>query len=121
MSLKECYEAMNGDYEGVIGRLRSEKIVQKFVFKFLDDTSYEALCSNLKEENAEEAFRAAHTIKGVCQNLGFDALFQSSNEMAETLRAGWDPKALELLPQLEKDYKTAVSAIEALKAESEGA
>ena len=26
----------------------------------------------------EEAFRAAHTLKGVCQNLGFDNLYKAS-------------------------------------------
>ena len=36
MTLKECYEALEGDYEGVVARLRSEKMVQKFVLKFLN-------------------------------------------------------------------------------------
>ena len=67
MTLKECYEALEGDYEGVVARLRSEKMVQKFVLKFLNDKSYELLEASLKEENYEDAFRAAHTIKGVCQ------------------------------------------------------
>ena len=38
MTLKECYTALEGDYEEVIARLRSEKMVQKFVLKFLNDT-----------------------------------------------------------------------------------
>lgn len=118
MSLKDCYTAMNGNYEDVIGRLRSEKIVKKFVFKFLDDTSFNLLCASVKEENGEEAFRAAHTIKGVCQNLGFSTLYESSNAMAEALRSGWDPKAADMLQQVEEDYKKTVAAIEALKLES---
>ena len=69
MTLQECYAAMGGNYEDVIGRLRSERLVQKFVLKFLDDGSYSLLCQSLEEKNYEEAFRAAHTIKGVCQNL----------------------------------------------------
>ena len=43
MTLKECYAAMGGDYDEVIGRLRSERLVQKFVLKFLDDGSYDLL------------------------------------------------------------------------------
>jgi len=31
MTLKECYAAMGGDYDEAIGRLRSEKLVEKFV------------------------------------------------------------------------------------------
>ena len=61
MTLKECYEAIGGNYEEVIGRLRSERLVQKFTLKFLDDKSLELLEKSLKEENYEEAFRAAHS------------------------------------------------------------
>ena len=80
MTLKECYAAMGGDYDEAIGRLRSEKLVQKFVLKFLNDQSFELLCSSMESKNYEEAFRAAHTIKGVCSNLAFNVLGKSSSE-----------------------------------------
>ena len=44
MTLKECYAALNGDYEEAMGRLRSERLVQKFVLKFLDDEIGRASC-----------------------------------------------------------------------------
>ena len=47
MTLKECYEAMGGDYAGVSSRLPSEKMIQKFVLKFLGDGSYDLLCRSL--------------------------------------------------------------------------
>ena len=65
MTLQECYTQLEGDYEGVLARLRSERMVQKFVLKFLNDKSYELLVTSLEAGNKEEAFRAAHTIKGV--------------------------------------------------------
>ena len=74
MTLKECYEKMEANYDEVIGRLRSERLVQKFALKFLDDPSYQLLITSMEEKNYEEAFRAAHTIKGVCQNLGFSTM-----------------------------------------------
>ena len=74
MTLQECYAAMGGNYEEVLGRLRSDRLIQKFVLKFLDDGSYDLLCRSLEEKNYEEAFRAAHTIKGVCQNLSITKL-----------------------------------------------
>lgn len=67
MTLQECYLALGGDYDEVMGRLRSEKLVQKFVLKFLQDGSYDLLVTSMAEGNYEEAFRAAHTIKGICQ------------------------------------------------------
>ena len=39
MTLQECYAALEGDYQGVLGRLTSERMVQKFVLKFLNDGS----------------------------------------------------------------------------------
>ena len=34
---------MGADYEGVLGRLRSEALIKKFAKKFLDDGSYASL------------------------------------------------------------------------------
>ena len=78
MTVKECYEQMGADYEGVLGRLRSEVLIKKFAKKFLDDGSFRSLKDNLAQKNGEEAFRAAHTLKGVCQNLGFDNLYKAA-------------------------------------------
>lgn len=115
MTLKECYEQMGASYEEVIGRLRSERIVQKFVLKFLDDPSYGLLNESMEAKNYEEAFRAAHTIKGVCQNLGFTRLGESSSALTESLRGGWTPEAEGLLERTRQDYQTTVTAIRALR------
>ena len=47
MNLKECYEAMDSDYEDVMRRLGSETLVRKFVLKFLEDTSFQGLQEGL--------------------------------------------------------------------------
>lgn len=111
MTLKECYAAIDGDYEDVTARLRSEKLVKKFILRFLDDQSYKLFCSSMEEKNYEEAFRAAHTIKGICQNLGFTRLLESSSEMADALRHGWTPEADTLISRLAEDYQLTVGAI----------
>ena len=116
MTLKECYTALEGDYEGVLSRLRSEKMVQKFVLKFLNDKSHELLVSSMETGNYEEAFRAAHTIKGVCQNLSFTKLYESSHLLTENLRAGYGADTDELVQRVEADYRQTVAAIEALQA-----
>ena len=53
----------------------SERLVQKFVLKFLDDGGYALLRSSLEAGDREVAFRVAHTIKGVCTNLVFNDLW----------------------------------------------
>ena len=40
MTIQECYEAIGGNYEDVLGRLRSEALIRKFTLKFLEDQSY---------------------------------------------------------------------------------
>ena len=88
MTIQECYKEMGADYEEVFHRLPRESMVLKFALMFLNDDSYPKLEQSLKEGNAQEAFRAAHTLKGVCQNLGFTNLYQPAYELTEVLRAG---------------------------------
>lgn len=86
MLLEECYQAFGGDYQDVKSRLQSDELLSRLVIKFLADTSYEKLCNAVGEENYEEAFRAAHTLKGVSQNLSFVRLSESSSNLTELLR-----------------------------------
>ena len=120
MTLQECYSAMGGDYDEVMGRLRSEKLVQKFVLQFLNDKSYELLCTSMESKNYEEAFRAAHTIKGVCQNLSFTTLGKSSSALSEALRHGYTPEADGLAEQVKAEYQQTVEAIRAFQEASAG-
>ena len=111
MTVKECYEQMGADYEGVLGRLRSEGLIKKFAKKFLDDGSFQSLKDNLAQGNGEEAFRAAHTLKVVCQNLGFDNLFQVSFNITEKLSGGETDGCEELFAKVEEQYKKTTDAI----------
>ena len=116
MTLQECYAAMEGNYEDALGRLRSDRLVQKFVLRFLTDGSYDLLCSSMEAQNYEEAFRAAHTIKGVCQNLSLSRLLASSSDLSEALRHGYTPEADALLERVKADYRQTAGAIRTLEA-----
>ena len=115
MTLKECYAALGGDYDEAMGRLRSEKLVQKFVLKFLNDGSYGLLCGSLASGDRDEAFRAAHPIRGVCANLAFNALLESSEALTEALRDGKPPQPGEdeLVARVKADYERTAQAIRA--------
>ena len=76
MTIQECYKAIGGNYEAVLGRLHSEALIQRFTLKFFEDQSYLQLKQALENKNYEDAFRSAHTLKGVCQNLSFDRLYE---------------------------------------------
>ena len=115
MTLQECYAAMGGNYEEVLGRLRSDRLIQKFVMKFVNDSSYQLLLDSMASGDYEEAFRAAHTLKGVSQNLSFTKLYRSSHEITEALRDKSYDKAAQLFTKVEADYLQTVAAIQAFQ------
>ena len=101
MNLEECYEAMESNYDDVMRRLGSETLVRKFVLKFLDDT--------------ELAFRSAHTLKGVCMNLGFTKLFEVSSALTEELRdREIKENTTEMFEEVEREYTRTIEAIKGL-------
>lgn len=117
MTLKECYEKLGGDYENAVSRLMNDNLVEKFIFKFLDDSSFDDLRKALENKDYDEAFRAAHTIKGVCQNLSFTTLFNSANKLTDELRNGKKLENTDLFKAVEIDYNKTVSAIKLYKQE----
>lgn len=118
MTVRECYESMGADYSDVISRLVREESIKKFAIKFLNDTSYKELCVAMEGQNYGAAFEAAHTLKGVSQNLGFTNLYEASHVMTEKLRAGQNEEAGELMAQVGESYQQTISAIQKLQAES---
>ena len=111
MTIQECYEKMGADYEDVLKRLYRESMIRKFVRMFLDDNSYSKLAQSLKDGNVQEAFRAAHTLKGVCQNLGFTNLYQPAYELTEVLRAGTLEGSKEWFDRVTEQYHITTDAI----------
>lgn len=115
MSIKDAYAVFGGDYEDVLSRLSSEALVERFAIKFLADDSFPNLKQALADANAQEAFRAAHTLKGVCQNLGFDNLYTPAFELTERLRAGSLDGSAPLFAEVEKEYDRTVEALKAVQ------
>ena len=117
MTVKECYDAMGADYEDVMRRLRTDERVKKFLLKILDDKTFHLLNQSMEEQNMDEAFRAAHTLKGVCQNLSLTRLYGSSNQLSEQLRENreYSQKVEELVAQVKEDYDITIASITGLK------
>lgn len=115
MNLKECYVQMGSDYEEVFKRLKSNELIQKYALKFLDDQNFKKLSQSLKSNNVNEAFLAAHTLKGICANLGFSALFNSTSEITEMLRSGDISGALLYFKTVESDYSLTVESLKTLE------
>lgn len=119
MNIKGCYEAFGGDYDDVLSRLSKEERVEKYILRFLDDQSFEQLKVALAEGNMELAFRSAHTLKGVAQNLSLTPIYETDFELTETLR-NYNSVDMDLAKeQFEKTQEVYNKVIEAIKAYKE--
>lgn len=105
MTIQECYKKMGADYQEVLGRLYNEAMICKFVRMFLQDDSFQILEEALRRGDVKEAFRGAHTLKGVCQNLGFSNLYAPTYTLTETLRAGQLEGTQEQFAKVAEQYK----------------
>lgn len=119
MTVKNCYSAFGGDYDGVMARMPDEKFVAEFLGMFLEDECYPMLKKAMEEKNAEAAFRAVHSLKGICQNFGYTKLLQSSSELTEVLRGGSMEGAEQPMLQVDEDYRQMIETIKKLDVEPE--
>lgn len=116
MTVEHMYEITGSDYNDVVRRLGGEALVRRFVLKFINDPSFAELKSALADGRIDDAFRAAHTLKGVAINLGFTALYKPSAELTEILRSGTFDGTEELFSSVSEEYTSLISAISELDA-----
>lgn len=91
MTVPELYENVGGSYESAKRILPSDRLIGKFVLKFLTDKSCEKLLTAKDAGDATGMFEGAHALKGVCANLGFNDLSHMASEVADNFRPGSAP------------------------------
>lgn len=107
MTVQELYDSIGGSYDSAKRILQMDKLIGKFILKFLDDKSCEKLLTAWDAKDATAMFEGAHALKGVGANLGLNDLSAQASELAEEFRPGNERK-------LSDDEVTA--RVEALKA-----
>ena len=117
MTVKECYEAFSGNYEDAYSRLRSDERLSRFLIKAASDESFKLLTESLQAHNLPEAFRAVHTIKGICLNLSITKLATSSQNLTEALRGReeYGDDIIPLYEEVKKDYENFISCVKNLQ------
>lgn len=117
MTIRECYDAMGADYTDVARRLMTEARIQRFLLKVLDDNNYQVLCRAMEDRDMREAFRAAHTLKGICQNLSLSRLATSASLLADLLRdrQEYGEDIEPVLNQVKEDYEQMITCIRKLE------
>lgn len=115
MNVRECYEQMNGDYEDVKRRFLSDARIRKFALLFLKDGSMDDLRAAMEAGDCVNAFQAAHTLKGVCLNLGFTGLYAPVSRITEMLRGGNYEEASVEMKAVEDQFAISVSGLQELE------
>lgn len=115
MTLKEFYDKIEGDFSETVDRMGNEAFTKKFVIRFLDDSSFDLMCDSLEKKDYDEAFRGAHTLKGLSLTLGFSKLAASGSRITEALRCGRYDEAENMIGSVSDEYDKTIAAIKELK------
>lgn len=93
------------DTDGALARfLGDTEMYLDFLFKFTKEPAFDMLLESLEKKDYQEAFAAAHTLKGSAAALGLTPLYESLCKVVEDLRGLRD------LDSLQEDYDEMRSA-----------
>lgn len=99
MNIQEFYDSIDESYENVSSRMMgNQKLVEKFVRKFLDDPTYGQIKEAVDKMDYDEILRTTHTMKGIASNLEFTHLQQK----------------LPVIGEIEKEYQKVIEQIQKL-------
>ncbi len=116
ISLEDFYARSGGKSSEILGRLGgNETLLRLLLGKFPADPSFHSLEEALKNGKTQEAFREAHTLKGVAANLGLQDLFLKASEVTEFLRSEECDKAEAVMPELRREYDKVIALTAELK------
>ncbi|MCL2675113.1 MAG: Hpt domain-containing protein [Firmicutes bacterium] len=86
-------------------------LYHKYLKRFPEDENFNKLTAALETSDAEAAYHAAHTIKGVAGNLSVDSVFEASLPLNEALKAGDIARGRELYIEFKALYDRACEGI----------
>lgn len=115
MTLREGYALLGGDWTDALARLGDRGLLVKHLRQFPSDDALQKLRAAVAKQEHDAAWRAAHTLRGLCRTLGLDRLARAA---AEFMNAIDSPERAAALAFLEREHAHAVAVI-GLMAESE--
>ena len=88
MTLKELYDAIDGDYEQGMRVLRIEKLMDKHIRRLPANPVFAELKEAGEAMDGARLFESAHAVKGVCSNLGLAKLSSLAADICDEFRPG---------------------------------
>lgn len=114
MDIIDFYRLLGADANEVVHRFGDNRtLLERFIKKFPQDTSYSSLLEASQENNLQGLERSAHTLKGTAANLGFNSLSEQCNKLVSALRSGRhdDTELLQLQNTICEEYHKVLEAI----------
>ena len=115
--MKEKLMTVGVDYDEVLKRfMGKEDFYLRMLRKFLDDKNYAGLKQTVEDKNWKEAFTYAHTVKGLCGNLGLGGIMDYVSPLTEELRTEpYDEESImNNMNQVARAYEKTVEVIHSL-------
>lgn len=115
MTLKEAADLLDINLNEAVARFAGmETIYVKYLKKFADDDTMENLENAISQKDFSSIENNAHTLKGVCSNLGLNSLSKSAEKVVSLVRNGKGEMIFtdgEILSDLRKEYLRVCTTI----------
>ena len=123
MTIRELYSEIGGNYDQAVRIMKMDKLIDRYVRKLKNSSLDEKLAEAAVTMDAVQLFESAHAMKGVCSNLGLEALAAAANEITEEFRAGnarklSDDEVRARLDAIAAMYRRTVEGIERYEREA---
>lgn len=115
--MKEKLATIGVEYDEVLKRfMGKEDFYLRMLKKFLDDKNYGELKQAVEQKNWEEAFTHAHTVKGLCGNLGLGGMLDYIGPLTEEVRSEpYDEESIvNYMQKVSEAYEKTVEVIRSL-------
>ena len=100
------------DVQGAIKRFcGNEALYISCLQMFLEDTTIEDLKRAIEAQSWDEAFTAAHALKGLAGNMGFVPLMHSTGQLVVLIRGGRVQEINDCVMQINSNYRDITDAI----------
>lgn len=91
----------------------NEKMLEKYLGRFLSEKSYASLVAALNADDLAAAGAAVHTLKSVCGTIGCLGMQEQVLNQEKAIRSGDLGAAKAMMPEIEKTYNTICTALQA--------
>lgn len=88
-----------------------EQLYISCLWMFLDDPTMDELNEAIRIKSWDEAFTAAHALKGLAGNMGFVPLMHSTGKLVVLIRGGRLQEIGDCVAQINSNYRDITDAI----------